>query len=105
MFSAVSYFLDPLANRVGYMLLVDARSLTPFWTWLYNQPLLPFTRFYNTLVMGSLVVGIILFIPLFIAVTRFIVYYRANLKQRVEAMQVIKLFKLSSIFQLYSKYK
>ncbi len=104
-FGLFGFLLDPLSNQIGYLLLVNLRSLTPFWTWLYNLPLLPFTRFNNTLVMGSLAIGILIFIPLFIAAARFIVYYRANMKQKVEAMHFMKALKLTSIFQWYDRYK
>jgi uncharacterized protein (TIGR03546 family) len=42
--------------------------LQPFFTSLYNMPFVPFTKFYNTLVAGGLVSGIVLWLPAYLLV-------------------------------------
>ena len=41
---------DPLSHSLGYYLLVDLTALKSFWTTLYNAPIIPLTKFNNTLV-------------------------------------------------------
>lgn len=55
LFAAFAYLLDPLFNQLGYFLLVNVEFLRPFWAYLYNVPIAPLTKFYNTVVLGSLV--------------------------------------------------
>jgi len=59
-FSLVAFLLEPAEDALGRLLLVEADFLVPVWAGIYNLPLLPFTRFYNTVVMGSLVISLIL---------------------------------------------
>ncbi len=63
-FSTVGVFFDPLFHNIGLSLL-NANSLESFWTTLYNSNIMRLTRFNNTIVMGSLCVSIVLFVPLF----------------------------------------
>ena len=62
LFSALGMLTDPLTHRIGLALL-NERSLQPIWTWLYRLPLMPWTDFNNSVVMGSFVLGIGLFYP------------------------------------------
>lgn len=66
LFSWFGPLTDPVAHWVGqYLLCVP--TLVPFWTSLYNLPGVPWTAFNNTVVLGSLVMGLILLYPLRIA--------------------------------------
>lgn len=60
--SLASPLLDPISHRIGSWLLSQP-GLTEFWTWLYNQPVAPWTGFYNSVVLGSFVVGLALLYP------------------------------------------
>lgn len=60
--SLASPLLDPLSHLVGSWLL-RLPSLHSFWTWLYNQPVAPWTAFNNSVVLGSLILGITLLYP------------------------------------------
>ncbi|MFP4687862.1 MAG: TIGR03546 family protein, partial [bacterium] len=51
----IAYFFDPLFHLVGSRIL-EIDFMVPLYTYLYNLPLLPLTRFYNTIVMGAGVV-------------------------------------------------
>lgn len=105
-FAIIGFFIDPIANSIGYSLLVNIQGLTPLWTYLYNLPVVPFTRFYNTVVIGNFVISLILFIPLFIFTKKFIINYRtSSLRQRVDNLKIVKLFKLTNIYNIYEKYK
>ena len=101
----IGYLVDPLSHTIGYWLLVKIDSLNPFWTNLYNTSIIPFTKFYNTVVLGSFVISLILTIPVFIFCQKFIVFYRANVRNKVENLKIVKLFKLSNIYKIYSRFK
>jgi uncharacterized protein (TIGR03546 family) len=69
---------DPLLDKIGFALL-NMDSLTPFWTTLYNTPLVPFTEFNDSLVMGGFVAGIILFVPVMLLFRVLVNLYRHKL--------------------------
>lgn len=96
LYAIVSFPLDPLFDVLGYFVL-NIGFLNSFYTWLYNVPVIPFTNFNNTIVMGSIVVGLILFIPNGIFVKKFLVYYRTHLREKVSKWKIVKLLK-SSIY-------
>lgn len=60
--SLASPLLDPVSHLIGSWLLSQP-SLAGFWTWLYNQPVVPWTAFNNSVVLGSLVTGLLLLYP------------------------------------------
>lgn len=61
-FTWIGYLLDPVSHRIGLGLL-GLQTLRPFWGRLYDLPLAPWTAFNNTVVLGSLVLGLALFYP------------------------------------------
>jgi len=63
--SWVGLLLDPLSHTIGRSLLT-ADGLVPFWTELNNMPVAPWTRFNNTVVLGSFTLGLALLIPAFL---------------------------------------
>lgn len=95
-FALIGLLIDPLADKVGYIVL-NADFLIPLWTYLYNLPLVPFTRFNNTVVMGSIIISIILFIPIFFILKRFILYYREHWRDKVAKWKVVKLLTAGNI--------
>ena len=92
LFTPLGYALDPLAHHVGSALLF-CRTLRPCWTWLYSLPIVPWTRFNNTVVLGSLVIGLALFFPLYVASKRLVLHYRAAWKAKVDNLPWVKAFK------------
>jgi uncharacterized protein (TIGR03546 family) len=95
-FLAVSGIVDPISDKIGYAVLTSG-ALNPLWTALYNMPVVPFTKFNNTIVMGSIVTSIILFAPVFIGAKKFLVYYRANYKDKVAKWKIVKLITAADI--------
>ena len=89
-YEILSFALDPLFDVIGYQVLTIG-SLNAFYTWLYNLPVVPFTKFNNTVVMGSLVVGIILIIPNMIIAKKLLVYYRTHLRDKVSKWKIVKI--------------
>ena len=86
----IAHFLDPvLFDIVGYKILTTA-SLEGIFTQLYNTPIVPYTAFNNTAVLGSIVVMIILFIPLWFAVSKLVKLYREKARDRFLASAIVK---------------
>ena len=64
MFTWLGVLADPVSHRIGLGLL-QFSALEAVWTWLYNLPVVPWTAFNNTVVLGSLILGLALFYPVF----------------------------------------
>lgn len=63
--SWASILLDPITHRIGEFLLKH-ESLQPLWTTMYDTALFPWTDFNNTVVLGSFVLGVVAFSPLYL---------------------------------------
>jgi|Deesub1362B_J571_1020462.scaffolds.fasta_scaffold03125_6 uncharacterized protein (TIGR03546 family) len=100
-FGLLSYLLDPLFHRIGLFFLVDVRFLKGFWTWLYNLPLMPLTRFNNTVVLGSLVCGLVFLGPVYFLARKGILYYREKLDSKIQQLRIIQVIKGSSLYSTY----
>ncbi len=100
-FSLIAYIFDPLFHTFGYFLLVEVDALRPFWTWLYNAPLAPLTRFNNTVVMGSLVCGLFFLIPIYFGMKKFVLVYRATLGEKIAQWKVYQIVKSSTLYKWY----
>lgn len=92
---AVTPLSDLVADRIGYALLVQAHGLKPLWTWLYNMPLAPWTAFNNTLVLGSFVLGLFLYIPVYFAAKRGLAWYQVHVQPHVLKWKVVQALKAS----------
>ncbi|GJQ20262.1 MAG: hypothetical protein HBSIN02_06170 [Bacteroidia bacterium] len=101
--SLVAYLFDPAFHELGYMLLVNTEPLRPLWTWLYNAPLAPLTRFNNTVVMGGMVGGILLAPVIYLAMKKFVIAYRTHLGARIEKWKVYQIISKSSLVRWYQK--
>ena len=100
-FVPIGFMLDPLFDRIGNWLLVDAASLRPLWTAWDNVPGLALTNFNNTIVLGSVVFWLLLFVPLYYA-TRFgVVRYRATLGEKMRNSRIYKLLETTQLYSVY----
>jgi uncharacterized protein (TIGR03546 family) len=102
-FKLFAYVFDPVFHSLGYFLLVDITALQGFWTYLYNAPLAPLSRFYNTVVLGSFVSGVILFVPIYFGMKRFVVAYRTHIHAKVEQWKIYKILSRNSLVQWYQR--
>jgi uncharacterized protein (TIGR03546 family) len=102
-FKFVAFLLDPAFDAVGSKVL-DIESLQAFYTTLYNMPIIPFTRFNNTIVMGSAVITFALS-PLVFILSRFlIVKYRQTILARFKESKAWKAVEATKFYQWYYKY-
>ena len=64
LFSWLGVLADPLTHRLGLALLSNDGA-RPFWDWLYRLPLVPWLQVHNTVVLGNLLCGLALFLPVY----------------------------------------
>ncbi len=109
-FSLVVPPLDPSLNQLGLWLLTRPFLYDGF-TGAYGTPVVPWTHFNNTLVMGGLVAGLLLYVPATILFTRLVRLYRDRVHARFMQSKLVKRFtqvpiiqKLSSAVQKARRY-
>ena len=90
LFSWCGLLFDPLSHRLGYWLLTTG-PLQPVWIWLYDLPLLPWTAFNNTVVLGSLLIGLVALYPVYRLAEPLARRYAAPLCQRLQQLRVVRL--------------
>lgn len=86
----VGLLTTPL-DAIGYGILT-APDLSGFFTYLYNLPLVPLTRFNNSLVMGGLAAGLVLWFPLFFAIRALVPLYRSRWAPKIQESKPYKAF-------------
>ncbi len=87
-FTMFSYVLDPLFNKIGYFILTNS-FLKSFWTFLYNMPLMRWSGYNNTLVMGSLISGILVGIVFYIFLSKYIAKYRQTVFPKIKKIKYL----------------
>ncbi len=102
-FSGFAYLFDPLFHNFGYYLLMDVQWLHGLWTALYQFPIVALSRYNNTVVTGSFVISIIIFIPVFLFAKYFVLYYRQHLDPIIEKSKIVKIIKASKFYSVYKK--
>ncbi|HXH75520.1 MAG TPA: TIGR03546 family protein [Bacteriovoracaceae bacterium] len=102
-FKFIAYLMDPLFHSVGSHVL-QMESLEPFFTQLFNMPIIPFTRFNNSIVMGSAVITFALSPFVFILSTMFIKKYREVVVARFKTTKLWKAIEATKFYQWYYKY-
>jgi uncharacterized protein (TIGR03546 family) len=102
-FSGAAYLLDPLFHRLGLAVLM-APSLEGLWTSLYNATLWRIERFNNSIVMGSVLVSLILFVPTVLVGNWAIRKYRERVVAKVKQWRVVQTLTATRFFQMYRSY-
>ena len=101
LFSGIAYLLDPLFHHAGLALLT-ADSFEGLWTALYNIPVFKIERFYNSVVMGSLIVSAALFFPVYFLSKSLIARYRRHVLTWVRKTRIMQMIKLSKFYKAYT---
>lgn len=102
-FKFIAFLVDPMADILGRKVL-EADSLRPLWVTLYNMPIVPFTRFNNSIVMGSFIVALIFSIPVFFLFKMMIEKYRATVVARFKQTKFWKAFTATKFYNWYLTY-
>ncbi len=101
LFSFIAFFFDPVFHNIGYFALAQIENVKPLWTMVYNWPIAPFTRFYNTVVMGSLLTALALTWPVYFLAKKGIIAYRSTWGEKIENSKFIKAVKGNVLFKWY----
>jgi uncharacterized protein (TIGR03546 family) len=104
LFVPLGFALDPVFHRIGSGLL-QAPFLRPLWTSLYNTPLVPYTNFNNTIVLGSVTAWLALLIPIYFAAKYGVARYRATIGERVRQSKVYKALTASQVYNWYKLFR
>jgi uncharacterized protein (TIGR03546 family) len=89
LFKLLAPLTDGLLHRLGTLVLTQPLLAGGF-TAAYNLPILPLSRFNNTVVMGGLVAGLVLWIPVFLLFRRLVILYRRALRDRIANSRLVK---------------
>ncbi len=103
-FSFIAYLLDPVFDSAGSMIL-EADSLHSLFTTLYNLPIVPLTRFNNSVVMGSGVVALLLSPVVYIASIVLITKYRRAVVDRFKQTKFWKAVQATGFYKWYYAYE
>jgi uncharacterized protein (TIGR03546 family) len=82
LFSTLGFILDPLFGFVGHSILTSGGLNSLFTAW-YNDPFMQLTSFNNTILMGSLVLSLVLFFPIFKVISIILVKYRELMATKI----------------------
>ena len=103
LFSLFAYLLDPLFHNFGYQALAGISALEPTWTSMYNAPIAPFTKFNNTVVMGSFLFSLLFMLPNYFLFKVFVVRYRESWNDKIKKWKISKALMGNKVVQLYFK--
>lgn len=101
-FTLVAYAVDPISISVGESLLSNP-ELTQTWTNLYQSDFWRALKFNHTLLLGSVVISIGMFIPVILVSQKLINVYRVRVMAWFEKLKISKLLKASKFYKVYEK--
>jgi uncharacterized protein (TIGR03546 family) len=104
LFSLLAFALDPAFHALGnYLLHLPGMQAT--WTEMYNNSFWRLTGFNNTVLLGSLVVSVIAFIPVFLLGNFIIRNYRSRIQARFAntSRRLNKFLKFGGLFSRFSQ--
>ena len=87
---------------IGWEIL-HMENFLPIFTTMYNMPFVPFTKYNNTLVMGGLVTGIVLWLPFFFIFLALIPLYRNHISSKIRNSKIVKAIAKSPLLKVIDK--
>ena len=81
--------------------MLELEGMQATWTSMYNNELWAITKFYNTVVLGSLVTAILLCIPMFPLTKVGVVQYRKHIHEKVMKTKLAKALKGTKLYSIY----
>ncbi len=103
-FAFIAWIFDPLFHQFGQFVL-GLPALQGLWTEMYNMPLVPLTRFNNTVVMGSGVVAILAFPLIYWGSKALVIKYRRTVVDRIKETKFWKALQATSVYKWYYSYE
>jgi uncharacterized protein (TIGR03546 family) len=108
LFALLGVILDPVFDRVGGAIL-ETDALRGLFTNLYNLPLVPMTRFNNSVVMGAGVIALLLSPVVFLLSLRLVAAYRQQIRARIQSTRAYQAYQkwlqASGYYAYYQKFK
>ena len=89
--SLLARLFDPLFDAIGYAVLTFS-PLEPVYAALLDIPFVAFTKFNNTIVAGSLVFSLILYIPVYVLIRILIKSWRTHLAPALARSKFMQAF-------------
>ena len=102
-FKFVAFLADPLADVLGRAVL-EAEALRSLWVTLYNMPIIPMTRFNNSIVMGSFLAALVLCVPTYFMFKVLVLKYRATVVARIKETKIWKAITATKFYNWYNSY-
>ncbi|EQC48614.1 TIGR03546 family protein [Bacteriovorax sp. BSW11_IV] len=103
-FAFVAYVFDPIFDSIGGAIL-EMGAFKGLFETLYMMPIIPFTKFYNSVVMGAGIVSFLLFPVIFFVSKGLIVKYRESVVERFKQTKFWKAVKATGFYKWYAKYE
>lgn len=101
--SCLAPLADSLFDKIGYAVLTFS-PFENFYAWLLDVPFVGFTRFNNTIVCGSLISGIICYIPLYILMYFIIKAWRKWIAPKFNDSKLLKtIYKIPLLGKIVNK--
>ena len=104
-FTPVGFLLDPVFDRVGHALIMDADALHPFWATLYNASVVALANPTNTIVAGSFVSWVVLAVPIYFGARWGVARYRATIYERYKDARFFRALKATKVYSLYRMFR
>lgn len=101
LFAPVGFLLDPIFDRVGNALLIGIPPLRPLWEFTDGTPGLALMNLNNTVIIGSIVGWVVLFVPIFLLARLGVLRYRATVGARVQKTRAYQALRASRIYNVY----
>jgi uncharacterized protein (TIGR03546 family) len=99
-FTPLGFILDPIFHRIGLALLT-APALRGLWTGWYNTPVVPFSNFNNSVVLGSFVFWVVFAVPIYLLARVGIARYRETIGARVRSSRFYQAVAASKLYNVY----
>lgn len=101
--SLTAFLLDPVFDRIGYAVLTF-QPLESTFAWLLEVPFVGFTKFNNTIVTGSLIFGLIAYIPFFVLMFFLVKVWRSRIAPVINDSKILKtIYKIPLVGKIAKK--
>ena len=104
-FTPIGFILDPIFDRHRSLDPHRRHGFRPFFAWIENQPVLAFTNLTNTVVLGSVVGWLLLFVPIFAAAHYGVIHYRKSLGDWFMRTRIYHALGATKILDVYSWFR
>lgn len=103
-FAFVAWVIDPIADILGQHVL-EMHALRPLFGAMYNMPIVPLTRFNDSIVMGSFILSLALLVPGFYLFRWAIRRYRIAVVSKLKNTRWWKVMQSTALYKWYAKYE